>query len=117
MNTNCLKKPARIFGSVGILVFCLVISAQGAFPTKQDVIDTMRLVNDYWIGSHTDPGDNKWSRATYFEGNMAFYAVYPDQRYYNYALALGGVARLGVERERYDPQCRQPVCRADVISN
>jgi unsaturated rhamnogalacturonyl hydrolase len=91
MNTKYLKKSALIFGAVGILLFCLVFTAEGAFPTKQDVIDTMRLVNDYWISSHADPGDNQWARATYFEGNMAFYTVYPDPRYYNYALAWAGL--------------------------
>jgi rhamnogalacturonyl hydrolase YesR len=46
----------------------------------------MQRVNDFWIDGHPDPGDNWWARATYFEGNMAMYGVYPDQMYYDYAL-------------------------------
>jgi len=56
-----------------------------ALPSKQDVTNSMQLVDDYWIDRHPDPGDNKWARATYFEGNMAMYKVYPDQMYYDYA--------------------------------
>ena len=46
----------------------------------------MKLVNDYWIKSHQDPGNNQWARAAYFTGNMAFYKVYRDTDYYEYAL-------------------------------
>jgi len=54
--------------------------------SKQEVIDVMQRVNDYWIDLHPDPGNNDWARAAYFEGNMAMYGVYPDKMYYDYAL-------------------------------
>jgi unsaturated rhamnogalacturonyl hydrolase len=76
----------QALGVVGLLIFSLALPVHAAFPTKQEVISTMGLVNDYWIEGHPDPGDNQWARATYFEGNMAMYTVYRDQRYYNYAL-------------------------------
>ncbi len=44
------------------------ITARAAV-TKEEVIDTMIPVNDYWINNNTY-GDNKWARATYYEGNM-----------------------------------------------
>lgn len=55
-------------------------------PSKEDVILAMRRANDYWIENHASPGDNGWARATYFEGNMAMYAAYPDEAYLDYAL-------------------------------
>ena len=56
-----------------------------ALPLKQEVIGSMQRVNDHWIDGHPDPGDNRWARAAYFEGNMAMYKVYQDQMYYDYA--------------------------------
>ena len=54
-----------------LLLFHLSLPVHAALPTRSEIIDTMRLVNDYWIDGHPDPGDNRWARATYFEGNMA----------------------------------------------
>ena len=79
------RKYVQMLVWLGVLVFCLAFPAIGALPSKQEVIDTMILVNDHWI-NNSDYGDNGWARATYYEGNMAMYAVYPDQKYYDYAL-------------------------------
>jgi rhamnogalacturonyl hydrolase YesR len=47
----------------------------------------MRRVNDYWIANNNAYlGDRGWARATYFEGNMAMYAAFPEPSYLNYAL-------------------------------
>jgi unsaturated rhamnogalacturonyl hydrolase len=80
------RRSRRTAIATGLLLFHLALPANAALPTEPEIIDTMRLVNDYWIDGHPDPGDNRWARATYFEGNMGLYAVYPDQSYYDYAL-------------------------------
>ncbi len=59
---------------------------QQLLPSKVDIVDTMRRVNENWIVNHIAAGDRGWARATYFEGNMALYDVYPDQVYLNYSL-------------------------------
>ena len=41
----------------------------------------MREVNDHWIATHADPGNNKWARAVYFTGNMAAYDALREPRY------------------------------------
>lgn len=96
-------------------VFCsqLFISstmtAQQALPSKADVIDAMRRVNENWIVNHIYAGDRGWARATYFEGNMAMYHSYPDQVYLNYSLkwAENNAWSLyqGVETRHADNQC------------
>ncbi len=53
---------------------------------RADVISVVQLVNDYWIDSHPDPGDNGWARSAYFTGNMAAYDILPQQKYLDYAL-------------------------------
>jgi unsaturated rhamnogalacturonyl hydrolase len=70
---------------MGLLVLCLTRPASGALPGKQEVIDTLIRVNDYWMNNNGF-GGNGWARATYYEGDMAMYAVHPDRKYYNFAL-------------------------------
>jgi len=77
-------RKGRALGIVGLLIF-FALPVNAVLPNKQEVIDTMFLVNDYWIDNNTY-GNNQWARATYYKGGMAKYNVYRDQRYYNYAL-------------------------------
>jgi unsaturated rhamnogalacturonyl hydrolase len=65
-------------------------TATGAAPDKAEVVAVMRRVNDRWIDTHPDPGDNGWARATYFEGDLAAYEVFPAARYLAYATEWGG---------------------------
>lgn len=83
-----------------ILAFsCLVVSGKSqSLPTKTEVIKTMKKVNDYWISTNTDPGDNKWARAAYFTGNMSFYHVYPLQEYLDYAVLWANNHQWGLNR-------------------
>jgi rhamnogalacturonyl hydrolase YesR len=64
----------------------ILISLKDSF-NKANIIEKMKLVNDAWITLNPDSGDNNWGRATYFEGNMAMYRIYPNQTYYDYALS------------------------------
>ena len=93
MGTSKLNIYKTRFSGWIILIFAglfagfSVTSAQ--LPDKDEVLNTMILVNDYWINEHIDPGDWEWNRAAYFTGNMALYHVYPDQKYMYYALTWG----------------------------
>ena len=61
----------------------------GTMPDKAEVVAAMRRVNDRWIDTHPDPGGNGWARATYFEGDLAAYDLFPDERYLAYAIEWG----------------------------
>jgi len=70
------------------LLFGLLLSLNAysqQLPTKSEVISKMKLVNDYWISQHADPGNNQWARAAYFTGNMDFYKIYPKESYLQYS--------------------------------
>ena len=54
-------------------------------PSRADILAALRKVNDYWIGAHSNPGDNQWARAAYFSGNMAAYRSTNEARYLSYA--------------------------------
>lgn len=71
-------------------------------PPRADILKTLITVNDYYLKNHPDPllgipywgrkrvyEANLWTRAVYFEGLMALYSIYPDNRYYDYVYKWG----------------------------
>ncbi|MBB5873779.1 rhamnogalacturonyl hydrolase YesR [Allocatelliglobosispora scoriae] len=54
-------------------------------PARSAVLAGMRLVNDYWINGHADPGNNQWARATYVSGTIAAYRATGVASYLTYA--------------------------------
>src|SRR4051812_28116795 len=70
-------------------------------PSRSSVIDVMRLANDYFAAKWPDPGadivtdktrpSHIWTRAVYYEGLMALYAVDVERqaKYASYAVAWG----------------------------
>lgn len=64
-------------------------AAADALPSRADVIAVMNHVDNYWISSHADPGDNGWARATYFSGLMHHYRLTREQRLLDYAISWG----------------------------
>ncbi|MCP4901285.1 MAG: carbohydrate-binding protein [bacterium] len=80
---------------VGLLLGPFNLVAE--LPTKSEIIATMDLVNTHYMNQRPDPGDPNWIHSAYFEGEMAFYAIYPDERLYDYAVLWG-------ERNSWLPQ-------------
>jgi rhamnogalacturonyl hydrolase YesR len=78
-------------------------------PTRAEVVDALRRVNENWIVNHAAPGDRGWARATYYEGNMAMYGAYPDPMYLGYALKWATTHNWslyqGVTTRNADNQC------------
>ncbi|MFV0391335.1 MAG: glycoside hydrolase family 88 protein [Paludibacteraceae bacterium] len=61
-------------------------ASETELPTRSNVLSVAQKVNDYWIVNHTIPGNNEWTRATYFIGNLELYKVSGRQRYLDYAV-------------------------------
>ncbi|MDP4271746.1 MAG: glycoside hydrolase family 88 protein, partial [Bacteroidota bacterium] len=74
----------RLYSFIGALLLSASLLAQ-TLPSKQEIISSMKSVNNYWIEQNTDPGNNQWARAVYFTGNMDFYKIYPKDTYLNYS--------------------------------
>lgn len=53
-------------------------------PSRRQVLDVIRRVNDHWIDTHQRPGGVGWARSTYMSGCMAAYAVTREPRYLSY---------------------------------
>lgn len=64
-------------------------------PPAQEVLSSMQLANNYFMAKWPDPGanivtdksrpSNLWTRATYYEGLMAYYSISKDTTLYKYA--------------------------------
>jgi rhamnogalacturonyl hydrolase YesR len=76
----------KVYLSIILLLLISSTIQSQLLPTKAEVIQVMKSVNDYWIAQNPVPGNNQWARAAYFTGNMDFYKIYSKEKYLNYAL-------------------------------
>jgi len=95
-----------------------IVSAQ-KLPKKKKTLATLRLANKYFMEKWPDAGkpiftnierpSNIWTRAVYYEGLMALYAIDKKKAYYDYALQWGEKhkwgLRGGVKTRNADNQC------------
>ena len=103
-----------------ILIFAgaEILDAQN-LPSKKEIMGTMVLANGYFVQKWPDPGksivtnrerpSNIWTRAVYYEGLMALYALNQSKSYYDYAVLWGerhkwGL-RDGIKSRNADNQC------------
>lgn len=88
-----------IFSMVLITLLPVLGYGSDKLPTKADVLRDLRRANAYFMEKWPDPGKtivtnrerpaNIWTRAVYYEGLMALYAIDTDKRYYGYAVEWG----------------------------
>ena len=88
-------------------------------PVKKKILSSMRLANGYFMNKWPDPGksiitnrerpSNIWTRAVYYEGLMALYAIDRNASYHDYAVEWGEKhkwgLRSGVNTRNADDQC------------
>lgn len=88
------------------------LMGQNGLPERSQILNTMIKVNDRYLNAHPDPLEkipyysrnkvyeaNIWTRAVYFEGLMALYGIYPENRYYDYAYKWGKGHKWGFRRD------------------
>ncbi|GAB4041202.1 glycoside hydrolase family 88/105 protein [Spirosoma jeollabukense] len=88
-------------------------------PDKKEIVTKMTLANAYFMKTWPDPGkeivtnktrpSNIWTRAVYYEGLMALYAIDKKKAYYEYAVEWGEKhnwgLRSGITTRNADDQC------------
>ncbi len=101
-------KPIKL-----IVLLCLTvfeITAQ-TLPTKTDIINTLKLVNNAWMANHpqtaTVHSACDWLEGAYFTGHLAFFDVYPQKENINHAYNWGlfNTWSLGIKPKEADNQC------------
>lgn len=100
---------------LSLLLFCFAAASVSAqeLPPRAEILEVTRRVNDYlMLKKYPDPTavmpyytrkkvyeSNIWTRAVYYEGLMALYAICPDNRYYDYAVRWADFHRWGMRRD------------------
>lgn len=103
-----------------IIVFFnfLALNSQ-QIPKQEETLKHMLLANNYFMVKYPDPcqptfvqtlrPSNIWTRAVYFEGLMAFHAIYPQKEFYDYALKWAEFHKWGLDKgtvtRHADNQC------------
>jgi unsaturated rhamnogalacturonyl hydrolase len=106
-----------------LVLFFLGVFSTSSFaqklPKKKQTLAAMTLANAYFMTKWADTGkpivtnktrpSNIWTRAVYYEGLMALYAVDAQKRYYDYAVSWGNShkwgMRSGIMMRNADDQC------------
>src|SRR5690242_10511798 len=83
---------------LSILICSGTLFAQ-KLPDKKEIIKTLELTNAYFMNKWPDAGkvivtniprpSNIWTRAVYYEGLMALYAIDKQPAFYDYAVQWG----------------------------
>jgi unsaturated rhamnogalacturonyl hydrolase len=107
---------------VVLLAFLLASCSATRLPSRDKVIEPLRLTNQYFMNKWPDAGkpiftnrerpSNIWTRAVYYEGLMALYNIDKQQAYYDYAVQWGDKHKWGLRngittRNADDQACGQ----------
>lgn len=102
-----------------LIILCMTCCALTAAYAQADVLKTAQLTNDYFMSKYSDPTQptfvkkqrpsSLWTRAVYYEGLMALYAVDKQQRYLDYTAKWADfhkwTPRNGTKTTDADDQC------------
>lgn len=101
-----LRTFIGLFFQIACLWNCLVLPAQ-ELSGQEEILEKMLLANRYFMDKYPDPcqptfveslrPSNIWTRAVYFEGLMAFHAIFPKEEFYDYALKWAEFHRWGLD--------------------
>lgn len=102
-------------------------TAAKTLPPRQDILKTLINVNNLYLKNHPDPLEgipyysrkkvyeaNIWTRSVYFEGLMALYSIYPDNRYLNYMTEWADGFKWGFRRDETQTRNADNYCAAQV---
>jgi len=100
--TNTMSKPMNTRFAIATLFFFIAVTLPGygqKLPKKQELLQQLRLANNYFMEKWPDAGktiitnkerpSNIWTRAVYYEGLMALYAIDAHKDYADYAIQWG----------------------------
>lgn len=96
-------------------------------PAREKTLEQMQKVNDYFMQKWQDPSAvipypsrnksyeaNIWTRAVYYEGLMALYSIFPDNRYYDYAYRWGELHNWGMRKDNTPTRNADNYCCSQI---
>lgn len=109
-----MKKIITLFA-----IAAMALPTAGQNQKQTGILDAARNVNNYFMNKYKDPTQvtnvkklrpsNLWTRAVYYEGLMALYAIDKDQRYIDYTDTWASfhkwTPRNGIKTRDADDQC------------
>ena len=115
--TNNYKAMKKII--LTLMVFLATMTATAQEGKGNEVMSTLRLVNDYFMAKYADPTlptnvnrirpSSLWTRAVYYEGLMALYEIDANPQYTDYTDRWASfhqwTPRNGVKTNDADDQC------------
>lgn len=83
-------KKNLLFAGIGLLLILTACFSQqktkgDIADSKEDVLQIIEKVNDYWQSQNPSPGRAFWDIATYHTGNMEAYFITKNEKYLNYS--------------------------------
>jgi len=101
-NKKTNKRTTSMKKTISLLA-CLSLFSAAALaddmPSQKSTMEILVKVNDYYMKKHPDPRtptfvkrertSNLWTRAVYFEGLSALYAISPKKEYFEYMYQWG----------------------------
>lgn len=119
-----MKKPILML--LAAMLLAGSVAAQ-EIPSRTETLRTLIRVNDYFMKKHADPTavmpyysrkkvyeSNIWTRAVYYEGLMALYGIYPENRYYDYAYDWADHHKWGMRRDNTTTRNADNYCCAQT---
>ncbi len=92
-------KNIKLIVATFLLIFSATLAFSQEIPQRQETLDALIKVNQYFMTKWPDPGaptfvkkersSNLWTRGVYYEGLMALYEIYPSDEYYKYTYDWG----------------------------
>ncbi len=92
-------KNYKLLVATFILIFSATLAFSQEIPERQETLDALIKVNQYFMTKWPDPGaptfvkkersSNLWTRGVYYEGLMALYEICPKDEYYKYTYDWG----------------------------
>jgi len=67
-----------------LMITCLNVYSQKK-PSRQELINTIEKVNNYWQSTHPTPGNPFWDVAAYHTGNMEAFSITGNEAYRRYS--------------------------------
>lgn len=120
----------KLFLTLLSIFFILPNLGAEQLPSRRETLNTLVKINDLYLKNHPDPlkeipyysrkrtyEANIWTRAIYFEGLMALYSIFPNNKYYDYAYNWGDGFKWGMRQDNTTTRNADNYCCGQIYAD